>query len=471
MERKTRQRALWGLLTAWILVAGVAVVTVVAGEEDDLTARSETALAAAGLGDVAVAFEGRDALVLGLTVDRAATMAVLASVEGVRRVEWSDDGVAASGGTAVLPPPTTAAPLATSTTTSTRAPATTTTSTTTTTTAPPTTTTTTAVVSSEGASLSASLVDGTLTLTGTIPDAESAARIAAVADLIYAPFVVNELVVDPDVPGATWVPGAAGTIAVLPIVGRASIDVSGQQAVLTASAGSPEKAALLQGALQAALGPDVTLATQVEVTGLRPPVFEGRVGGDGILLLTGEMPDQAAVDRIAGAAVQVYGTDGVVNELVVGDGVESTFSLFRVPLIFGPLQPVPEWEVIIRNDVISGGLRGGATFAFGSAELTPELQRLAGIAAGIMTRNPTIAITIEGHTDNIGSPDFNQRLSVARAEAATTFIAGLGVDPSRLTAVGYGEDRPIADNGTDAGRAQNRRIEFVMGPAGPEGDE
>ncbi len=113
--------------------------------------------------------------------------------------------------------------------------------------------------------------------------------------------------------------------------------------------------------------------------------------------------------------------------------------------------------------MISGGLRGGATFAFGSAELTPELEQLAGVAAGILLRNPTVVMTIEGHTDSIGTDQFNQGLSEARAEAGKAHIVGLGVDPARLTAVGYGESRPIADNDTPAGRTQNRRLEFVMG--------
>ncbi len=448
-----RWRAILGLVAVWVLLAGLAVGIVVSREEDDLTSRAQEALAGAGLNGVEVSFEGRDALVVGSALDQA--LAVVAAVEGVRRVEAGE---------------IVAAPSTVATTTPTTTPSPTTSTPTTTTTLPPTTTTTTTVPVPAGSHLSASLLDGALTLRGTIPDAESAARIAAVADLIYAPFVTNELVVDPDAEAASWVPAAAGVVAVLPIVGEASIEVTGEQAVLTGQAGSPEKAALLQGAVQQALGAAVSVEARVEITGLRPPVFEGRAPGDGTLVLSGEMPDQAAVDRIYNAAVDVYGADNVVNEMVVADGVEATFSLFRVPLVLGPLQPVPQWEVIIRNDVISGGLRGGATFAFGSAELTPELQRLAGIAAGIMTRNPTIAMTIEGHTDSVGSDEFNQRLSVARAQAAIDFIAGLGVDPARLTGVGYGEERPIADNGTDVGRAQNRRIEFVMGPGGTEGD-
>jgi outer membrane protein OmpA-like peptidoglycan-associated protein len=73
-------------------------------------------------------------------------------------------------------------------------------------------------------------------------------------------------------------------------------------------------------------------------------------------------------------------------------------------------------------------------------------------------------MTIEGHTDSVGSDTFNLALSNARAEAGIDYLTALGVQPTRLFAVGYGETDPIADNDTAAGRTQNRRLEFVLGP-------
>jgi outer membrane protein OmpA-like peptidoglycan-associated protein len=86
------------------------------------------------------------------------------------------------------------------------------------------------------------------------------------------------------------------------------------------------------------------------------------------------------------------------------------------------------------------------------------------VGAGILTRNPTLVITVEGHTDSVGSAESNQLLSVARAESAKQWFIEAGIDPARVFAVGYGETRPIADNETPEGRAQNRRIEFRLGP-------
>jgi OOP family OmpA-OmpF porin len=75
-----------------------------------------------------------------------------------------------------------------------------------------------------------------------------------------------------------------------------------------------------------------------------------------------------------------------------------------------------------------------------------------------MVQYPEVKITIEGHTDNVGGKADNQKLSQARADTVKNAIVAAGVDASRLSAVGYGDTKPIADNKTDEGRAQNRRV-------------
>jgi OOP family OmpA-OmpF porin len=64
----------------------------------------------------------------------------------------------------------------------------------------------------------------------------------------------------------------------------------------------------------------------------------------------------------------------------------------------------------------------------------------------------------EGHTDSVGSDAYNQALSERRAKAVVDYLGTLGIDASRMQAVGAGEANPVADNGTDEGRAQNRRV-------------
>lgn len=101
-------------------------------------------------------------------------------------------------------------------------------------------------------------------------------------------------------------------------------------------------------------------------------------------------------------------------------------------------------------------------FASGSAVIAarsgPLLDRLATAAKACPGK-----LMVEGHTDNVGSAASNQRLSQARAEAVRYALVKRGLPAERLTARGFGENKPLADNGSNEGRAKNRRIEFKAG--------
>jgi peptidoglycan-binding protein ArfA len=79
-----------------------------------------------------------------------------------------------------------------------------------------------------------------------------------------------------------------------------------------------------------------------------------------------------------------------------------------------------------------------------------------------LRRNPALQLEIAGHTDNIGDPALNQRLSEQRARRIRELLIGRGIDSTRLTAVGYGGTRPVADNNDPAQRARNRRVEVTV---------
>ncbi|MGH8236936.1 MAG: OmpA family protein [Steroidobacteraceae bacterium] len=74
---------------------------------------------------------------------------------------------------------------------------------------------------------------------------------------------------------------------------------------------------------------------------------------------------------------------------------------------------------------------------------------------------PTLQLGIEGHTDNVGDAASNKKLSEARAKSVTAAIVASGVETARLSAAGFGQDKPVADNRTEEGRAKNRRVELV----------
>jgi OOP family OmpA-OmpF porin len=108
------------------------------------------------------------------------------------------------------------------------------------------------------------------------------------------------------------------------------------------------------------------------------------------------------------------------------------------------------------------GVIEGINFKTGSADITFGSYGLLDRAAQVMTDYPDIHIEISGHTDSRGAADYNRDLSARRAEAVKNYLVSKGIRPERLTSIGYGMDRPISSNKTDAGRARNRRTEFRL---------
>jgi len=126
------------------------------------------------------------------------------------------------------------------------------------------------------------------------------------------------------------------------------------------------------------------------------------------------------------------------------------------------LTPKPKrLVVILKKNKIE--VRKKIHFASGRAEIRPDSFAILDGVVDILVNNPQIKkIRIEGHTDSMGSNRFNKRLSQQRAEAVQKYLEEQGIEPQRLDAVGYGEERPIAPNNTRRGRAQNRRVEFII---------
>lgn len=103
----------------------------------------------------------------------------------------------------------------------------------------------------------------------------------------------------------------------------------------------------------------------------------------------------------------------------------------------------------------------GITFDVGKATIKPESMGEINRIVQLMTENPDLKFSVEGHTDSTGNPASNQTLSEQRSQAIVAKLVELGIAQDRLTAVGKGQNSPIADNNTDEGRAKNRRVEFV----------
>jgi OOP family OmpA-OmpF porin len=100
-------------------------------------------------------------------------------------------------------------------------------------------------------------------------------------------------------------------------------------------------------------------------------------------------------------------------------------------------------------------------FDTGKSTIKPESQPVIEQIVSLMKDNPDLKIGVEGHTDNVGDAKKNKILSEDRAKAVVTAIVNQGIDASRLSAAGFGQEKPIADNSTEEGRAKNRRVELV----------
>ncbi len=115
-------------------------------------------------------------------------------------------------------------------------------------------------------------------------------------------------------------------------------------------------------------------------------------------------------------------------------------------------------------DVLTVTFKSDYLFDVNSSTLLPgaydELERVA----GVLNQYPQTTIRISGHTDSTGSEEYNQKLSERRANAVKTALAGMGVDPARITTIGYGKSKPIASNASESGRLKNRRVEIRIIP-------
>ncbi len=178
----------------------------------------------------------------------------------------------------------------------------------------------------------------------------------------------------------------------------------------------------------------------------------GGVGGAGLgYLLGGIVGGKTA--RIVGAGIGAaaggyvgYRMDEQIRELeeaTEGTGVEVT--------------QTPEGDGILVNlpDV---------TFAVDSTAISPQMRAVLDDVSASMVQYPNSLVDVMGHTDSTGSEQYNLDLSRRRAESVSNFLVSRGVARARIESLGYGEQYPIADNTTEDGRAQNRRVEIRITP-------
>ena len=253
--------------------------------------------------------------------------------------------------------------------------------------------------------------------------------------------------------------------------------------------------------------------TATDITFNGSLTWHARHGEDGALVLEGDVPDEASRAKIKEAAAQLWPqaklTDGMKivpvamagwnamtlrgleqlarlkhgdasltnHELTLRGLADSEAVAGEVRSALGRDLPqgfaardqieVKKIEVIAEADkcqeLLTEASSGGViNFTRASAELTGDSTFTLNVVAEYANACPAFRIEIGGHTDNEGTDERNQRLSDRRAKSVAAYLTSAGVDTNRLSAVGYGASKPVADNTTPQGRAQNRRIEFTV---------
>jgi len=148
--------------------------------------------------------------------------------------------------------------------------------------------------------------------------------------------------------------------------------------------------------------------------------------------------------------------------LAVGCGNPVTFQGQSTLAVIGspPTRDAPP-RVEVRDDKIE--IHEKIQFDFDKATIKDASFGLMNEIASVIAKNPQIKrIRIEGHASSEGDPGHNKTLSDERAKSVMTYLTAHGISAKELVAAGYGSERPIADNSTDAGREQNRRVEFAI---------
>jgi outer membrane protein OmpA-like peptidoglycan-associated protein len=174
----------------------------------------------------------------------------------------------------------------------------------------------------------------------------------------------------------------------------------------------------------------------------------GTAGGAATGAVVGRAAGNTALGAIIGATV------GGVTGAVIGHQMDKQAEELKNEVPDATVERVGEGIVVELSDKV--------LFDFGKSDLTPASKQSLDKIVVVFNKYPETNIEIQGHTDSKGSTEYNQGLSVRRATSVSDYLRVKGIAASRLTIKGFGEDAPKYTNDTEEGRAQNRRVEFLI---------
>ncbi len=175
----------------------------------------------------------------------------------------------------------------------------------------------------------------------------------------------------------------------------------------------------------------------------------GAITGAVLGKATGNHKDKRAV---IGAAI------GAIAGAAIGDYMDKQEQELRDELSGSGIKVVRE------GDTIRLIMPSNITYATGKSNITPDFYPTLDDIAKVMNKYDKTILSIEGHTDSDGAAQYNQQLSERRAQSVKNYLLGQNVIAARLYTTGFGESRPVANNSSAAGKAQNRRVEIHVVP-------
>lgn len=177
----------------------------------------------------------------------------------------------------------------------------------------------------------------------------------------------------------------------------------------------------------------------------------------------------SGLDEIGGGPMTgtyKMGKDGKTYKVIVRNmyepqisGEVGAYTLYVIEME-GMVQDVSAKEMFEKINA-NGSVALYINFETGKSQIKSESQTVVDQVYEMLKSNASLKVSIEGHTDNEGNPNANQVLSENRAKALMNALVAKGIDKTRMVAKGYGQNKPLADNGSEEGKAKNRRVEIV----------
>jgi outer membrane protein OmpA-like peptidoglycan-associated protein len=174
----------------------------------------------------------------------------------------------------------------------------------------------------------------------------------------------------------------------------------------------------------------------------------GTAGGAAVGAVIGRATGNTALGAIIGATV------GGVTGAVIGRKMDKQAEEIKNEVPGAKVERVGEGIVVEFSSAV--------LFGFDQAALTPKSEPTLDDLITILNKYPDTNLEIQGHTDNTGTDTYNQGLSERRAAAVAAYLKGHGISSGRVKTVGFGKNSPKYTNDTETGRAQNRRVEFLI---------